>query len=68
MLGARLVWLNRELEFRKMRVHELWKKGKATQEDYKDVMFAGGKLKEPKPNGYLTVYCCKKNKIIFMNT
>lgn len=24
MLGARLVWLNRELEFRKMRVHELF--------------------------------------------
>lgn len=45
MLGARLVWLNRELEFRKMRVHELWKKGKAIQEDYKDVMSASGKLR-----------------------
>lgn len=54
MLGARLLWLNRELEFRKMRVHELWKKGKAIQEDYKDVMSASGKLKEPKPNWNLT--------------
>lgn len=54
MLGARLVWLNGELEFRKRRVYELWKKGQATQEDYKDVvMFAGRKLEEPKPNGNL---------------
>lgn len=47
MLGARLAWLNRELEFRKRRVHELWKKEQANQED---VMFADGKLEAPKPN------------------
>lgn len=50
MLGARLAWLNRELEFRKKRVHDLWKKEQATQEDYKGVMFAGRKLEKPKPN------------------
>lgn len=51
ILGARLACLNRELEFRKRRVHELWKKGQATQKDYKVVvMFAGRKLEEPKPN------------------
>ncbi|KAK4827922.1 hypothetical protein QYF61_022370 [Mycteria americana] len=40
-LGRRPVWLNRELwlELRKKRrVYDLWKKGQATQEDYKDVM------------------------------
>ncbi|KAK4807146.1 hypothetical protein QYF61_018487 [Mycteria americana] len=39
--GRRLTWLNREiwLELRKKkRVYDLWKKGQATQEDYKDVM------------------------------
>ncbi|KAK4831739.1 hypothetical protein QYF61_018869 [Mycteria americana] len=39
--GRRLAWLNRELwlELRKKRrVYDLWKKGQATQEDYKDVM------------------------------
>ncbi|KAK4824994.1 hypothetical protein QYF61_022520 [Mycteria americana] len=39
--GRRLAWLNRELwlELRKKRrVYDLWKKGQATQEDYRDVM------------------------------
>ncbi|KAK4819260.1 hypothetical protein QYF61_000471 [Mycteria americana] len=39
--ARRLAWLNRELwlELRKKRrVYDLWKKGQATQEDYKDVM------------------------------
>ncbi|KAK4832941.1 hypothetical protein QYF61_026584 [Mycteria americana] len=39
--GRRLAWLNRELwlELRKKRrVYNLWKKGQATQEDYKDVV------------------------------
>lgn len=39
--GRRPAWLNRELwiEFRKKkRVYDLWKKGQANQEDYKDVM------------------------------
>jgi len=39
--GRRPAWLNRELwlELRtKKRVYDLWKKGQATQEDYKDVM------------------------------
>ncbi|KAK4807004.1 LOW QUALITY PROTEIN: hypothetical protein QYF61_000333 [Mycteria americana] len=39
--GRRLAWLNREywLELRKKkRVYDLWKKGQATQEDYKDVV------------------------------
>ncbi|KAK4821440.1 hypothetical protein QYF61_020023 [Mycteria americana] len=39
--GRRRAWLNRELwlELRKKRrVYDLWKKGQATQEDYKDVM------------------------------
>ncbi|KAK4825217.1 hypothetical protein QYF61_025489 [Mycteria americana] len=39
--GRRLAWLNRELwlELRKTRrVYDLWKKGQATQEDYKDVV------------------------------
>ncbi|KAK4822567.1 LOW QUALITY PROTEIN: hypothetical protein QYF61_016136 [Mycteria americana] len=38
--GRRLAWLNRELwlELRKKRrVYDLWKKGRATQEDYKGV-------------------------------
>lgn len=50
MLGATLAWINREQEFRKRRVHELWKKGQTTQGNCKGVMFAGGKLEEPKPN------------------
>ena len=39
--GRRPAWLNRELwlELRKKRrVYDLWKKGQATQEDYKDVV------------------------------
>ncbi|KAK4827745.1 LOW QUALITY PROTEIN: hypothetical protein QYF61_021216 [Mycteria americana] len=39
--GRRLAWLNRELwlELRKKsRVYGLWKKGQATQEDYRDVV------------------------------
>ncbi|GAB0203785.1 hypothetical protein GRJ2_002844100 [Grus japonensis] len=39
--GRRLAWLNRQLwlELRiKRRVYGLWKKGQATQEDYKDVV------------------------------
>jgi len=39
--GRRPAWLNRELwlELRKKRrVYILWKKGQATQEDYKDIM------------------------------
>ena len=39
--GRRPAWLNRELwlELRKKRrVYDLWMKGQATQEDYKDVM------------------------------
>ncbi|KAK4818458.1 hypothetical protein QYF61_013664 [Mycteria americana] len=39
--GRRPTWLNRELwlELRKKRrVHDLWKKGQATREDYKDVV------------------------------
>ncbi|KAK4823271.1 LOW QUALITY PROTEIN: hypothetical protein QYF61_000366 [Mycteria americana] len=39
--GRRLAWLNRELwlELRgKRRVYDLWRKGQATQEDYKDVV------------------------------
>ncbi|GAB0179913.1 hypothetical protein GRJ2_000456600 [Grus japonensis] len=38
--GRRPAWLNRELwlEVRKKRVYDLWKKGQATQEDYKDVV------------------------------
>ncbi|KAK4806242.1 LOW QUALITY PROTEIN: hypothetical protein QYF61_013386 [Mycteria americana] len=42
--GRRPAWLNRELwlELRKKkRVYDLWKKGQATQEDYKDVMRLG---------------------------
>ena len=38
--GRRPAWLNRELCLelrRKKRVHNLWKRGRATQEDYKDV-------------------------------
>uniref|UniRef100_A0A8B9ZP11 Reverse transcriptase domain-containing protein n=1 Tax=Anas zonorhyncha TaxID=75864 RepID=A0A8B9ZP11_9AVES len=38
--GRRLAWLNRELWLelgRKKRVYDLWKRGRATQEDYKDV-------------------------------
>ncbi|KAK4811340.1 hypothetical protein QYF61_024476 [Mycteria americana] len=38
--GRRLAWLNRELWLelrRKRRVYDLWKKGQATQEDYKGV-------------------------------
>lgn len=38
--GRRLAWLNRKLPLelrRKKRVYNLWKKGRATQEDYKDV-------------------------------
>lgn len=34
-------WLNREVELRERKkrgVYDLWKKGKATQEDYKDIM------------------------------
>ena len=39
--GRRPAWLNRELwlELRKKRrLYDLWKKGQATQEDYKDVV------------------------------
>ncbi|GAB0187132.1 mitochondrial enolase superfamily member 1 [Grus japonensis] len=38
--GRRSAWLNRELglELRKKRVYDLWKKGQATQENYKDVV------------------------------
>ena len=38
--GRRPAWLNRELRLvlsRKKRVYNLWKKGQATEEDYKDV-------------------------------
>ena len=38
--GRRLAWLNRELQLelrRKKRVYNLWKKGWATEEDYKEV-------------------------------
>ncbi|KAK4824877.1 hypothetical protein QYF61_021084 [Mycteria americana] len=38
--GRRLAWLNREIWLKlrkKKRVYDLWKKGQATQEDYKDV-------------------------------
>jgi len=36
-----LAWLNREIWLelqKKIRVYDLWKKGQATQEDYRDVM------------------------------
>ena len=39
--GRRPAWLKRELWLdlrEKMRIYNLWKKGQATQEDYKDVM------------------------------
>ena len=39
--GRRPAWLNRELWLalrKKRRVYDLWKKGQATQEDYKDVV------------------------------
>ncbi|GAB0204752.1 hypothetical protein GRJ2_002940800 [Grus japonensis] len=52
--GRRLAWLNRELwlELRKKRrVYGLWKKGQATQEDYKDVVrLSTEKISWPKPN------------------
>jgi len=36
---------------KKRRVYDLWKKGQATQEDYKDiVMLCRDKVKEPKPS------------------
>ncbi|XP_066858563.1 LINE-1 reverse transcriptase homolog [Anser cygnoides] len=38
--GRRPAWLNRELQLvlsRKKKVYNLWKKGRATEEDYKDV-------------------------------
>ena len=50
--GRRPAWLYRELwlELRKKRrVYELWKKGQATQEDYKDVMrFCREKIRRAK--------------------
>ncbi|KAK4825741.1 hypothetical protein QYF61_002180 [Mycteria americana] len=49
--GRRLSWLNRELwlELRKKRrVYDLWKKGQATQEDYKDVRLCREKIRRAK--------------------
>ena len=39
--GRRLAWLNRELFLRlqeKKRIYLLWKKGRATQKEYKDIV------------------------------
>ena len=52
--GRRSAWLNRELWLElqeKKRVYDLWKKGQATQEDYKDVMrLCREKIRRAKPN------------------
>ncbi|KAK4817900.1 hypothetical protein QYF61_002284 [Mycteria americana] len=69
--GGRPAWLNRELwlELRKKRrVYDLWKKGQATQEDYKDVMrFCREKIRRAKAHLELNLpTAVKDNKKMFL--
>ncbi|GAB0210066.1 hypothetical protein GRJ2_003472400 [Grus japonensis] len=69
----RLSWLNRELclELRKKRrVYGLWKKGQATQEDYKDVMrLCREKIRKAKAQLELNLATAvKDNKNVSINT
>ena len=68
----RPAWLNRKLwlELRKKkRVYDLWKKGQATQADYKDVMkLCGEKIRRAKAQLELNLATAvKDNKKCFYN-
>ena len=71
--GRRLAWLNRELWLelkKKRRVYDLWKKGQATQEDYRAVVrLCREKIRRVKAHLELNLATAvKDNKNVSINT